>query len=73
MTTIDYTGLISVPEAARLIGSTKSAVRKAIARGRLDAVTTPAGTLAPWPSYGIDPEELARYQRENRKPRKETV
>lgn len=62
--------MIGVPEAARRLGSTKSAVRKAIARGTLAAVVKPAGTLAPWESYGIEEAELARYAREHRTPRR---
>lgn len=54
---------IGVAAAAKSLASTKSAVRKAIVRGRLAAVRTPTG-------YVIDVAEVERYRLESRKPRR---
>jgi len=58
---------MTISEAARSLGCSKSAVRKAIARGVLKAGLVPAGRRGPY--YVIDTREVERYRREHLTPR----
>jgi hypothetical protein len=59
---------LGVAEAARALGSSRSAVRKAIVRGRLAA----ALVVDEWGQsvYRVDETEIERYRAEHRKPRR---
>lgn len=62
---------MNVTQAAEALGSTKTAVRKAIARGTLAATKQPAVQAGPFDfAYDITPEEVERYRADHRTPRK---
>lgn len=61
------TDQLSVPEVALALGTTRSAVQKAIARGTLRATTVPASRGGY--KYVVDRDEVGRYLAEHRKPR----
>jgi len=61
-------GQLGVAEAARALGSSRSAIRKAIVRGRLAA----ALVVDEWGQtvYRVEETEIERYRAESRKPRR---
>lgn len=65
--------IMGVAEAARRLGTSRGAVRKAIARGTLNATLLQVkrldgSTWRRWPEYAIDDAEVERYRRDNLRP-----
>lgn len=58
---------LGVAEVARQLGSSVSAVRKAIVRGTLPATLTPGQRRGN--EYRVTREAVEQYQREHRRPR----
>ena len=60
-----------VAEAARDLGVKRSAVRKAIARGRLRATYVPPVGRQKWGRYDIGADAVDDYRREHQRPASE--
>jgi predicted transcriptional regulator len=61
---------MDVPQVAEALGMSKGAVRKAIARGTIKAIVVVGGPRGGGTLYGyyvVEPQEVERYKKENRR------